>query len=144
MREILFRGKRIDNGMWVYGSLFVGFGKVYICPEAIAMYSFDGALCLGGFYEVDPKTVGQFTGLHNLAEQKIWEDDIVRFDNKTYIVQRECDTPGGYWADTGHILKRIGWSDWLSFVDTIDDYYNEICVEIIGNIHDNHDILKQQ
>lgn len=104
MRENLFRGKRRDNGEWVYGSLFVGFKKSYICPEAIAMYNFDGALCLGGFVEVSPESVGQYTGLHdatkweNLPEKeqqeflrihkkedwngkKIFEGDIVKADN---------------------------------------------------------------
>ena len=81
MREIIFRGKRIDNGEWVYGSLFVGFKKCYICPEAIAMYNFDGALCLGGFVEVDPSTIGQYTGLKDTHGQRIFERDIIKADN---------------------------------------------------------------
>ena len=81
MREIIFRGKRLDNGEWVYGSLFVGFKKCYICPEAIAMYNFDGALCLGGFVEVDPSTIGQYTGLKDTHGQRIFERDIIKADN---------------------------------------------------------------
>lgn len=81
MREIIFRGKRLDNGEWVYGSLFVGFKKSYICPEAIAMYNFDGALCLGGFVEVDPSTIGQYTGLKDTHGQRIFERDIIKADN---------------------------------------------------------------
>lgn len=54
-REILFRGKRLDNGQWVYGNYNYVNGKAYIFPED-APDSYDN-------YQVDPTTVGQFTGL---------------------------------------------------------------------------------
>lgn len=139
MREVLFRGKRLDNGNWVEG--------FYVCMNNERHYIFTGKLNTSGlyptfvYYEVDPKTVAQFTGLYTAADKKIWSGDIARFGDELYVVQRECDTPGGYWAETGYILKHIGWSDYLSFTDTIDDYYNEICVAIIGNIYDNPELL---
>ena len=125
MREIIFRGKRLDNGEWVYGSLFVGFKKCYICPEAIAMYNFDGALCLGGFVEVDPSTVGQYTGLKDKNGKMIFEGDIlslragrphvVRFKNGAFILE-DSAIP-------------------MSFA---------IKFEIIGNIYDNPELLKEE
>lgn len=59
MREIKFRGKRIDNGEWVYGSYHCtntdGYLRYFILPEKDWKYNFE--------YEVDPETIGQYTGL---------------------------------------------------------------------------------
>ena len=84
MREILFRGKRVDNGEWVYGSL-------YIWKEAkTSPYK---KFRIGSFvesrmrhYEVDPSTVGQFTGLTDKNGKKIFENGYMIIDNKTYKV----------------------------------------------------------
>lgn len=135
MREILFRGKRIDNGEWVYGNYaFTDVnGKKYFIFQNKPLE-----------HEVIPETVGQYTGLTDKNGKKIFEGDIIRFDENLYTVQRECDTPGGYWAETGYILKHIGWSDYTSFTSTIDDWENECQVFIIGNIHDNPELLNKK
>ena len=128
MREIIFRGKRLDNGEWVYGSLFVGFQKSYICPEAIAMYNFDGALCIGGFIEVYPSTVGQYTGLkdkHGKNGKRIFEGDILSFRaGRTHVVRFE---------DGAFILE-----------DSAIPIPFAIKSEIIGNVHDNPELLKEE
>ena len=125
MREIIFRGKRLDNGEWVYGSLFVGFKKSYICPEAIAMYNFDGALCLGGFVEVDPSTGGQYTGLKDKNGQRIFEGDILSLRaGRPHVVRFE---------DGSFILEDSAIP--ISFA---------IKFEIIGNIYDNPKFLKEE
>ena len=71
-RQIEFRGKRIDNGKWVYGYYvkygFVGKEKHYIVPSyASDLYAI----------EVDPSTIGQSTGLVDKNEKRIYEFDIV-------------------------------------------------------------------
>ena len=134
----LCRGKRKSDGKWVEGNyLHLNVGRDFLC---------DGTVWIGTLNpckeEVKPETVGRFTGLYTVAEQRIWEGDIVQCNERKYVVQRECETPGGYWAETGYILKEIGVCEYISFVDTIDEYYNEICVQIIGNIHDNPELLE--
>lgn len=144
MREILFRGKRVDNGEWVEGHLiWCEDGRARIIPSHtdIFCYEMDESVIQTVAHRVIAETVGQYTGLTDKNGNKIFEGDIIRFDENLYTVQRECDTPGGYWAETGYILKHIGWSDYTSFTSTIDDWENECQIFIIGNIHDNPELL---
>lgn len=138
MREILFRGKDesgILNHQWQFGALDNTDEKF---PKIIRLDRWGNKMIIG----VVPETVDEFTGLYNGAKQRIFEDDVVRFEGELYRVRREDETPGGYWASTAYILQHIGWDDYMSFVDTIDDFCNEICVEILGNIHDNPELLE--
>lgn len=140
MREILFRGKT-KGGAWLYGGIAFQEGGDVAIVHTLDYYKSLYDLGIEADYVI-PETVGEFTGLYNGAEQKIFEGDIVRFEGELYRVRREDETPGGYWASTAYILQHIGWDDYMSFVDTIDDYSNEICVEILGNIHDNPELLE--
>lgn len=158
MREILFRGKpknksdlilvsqmKPENVLddFVLGLLMIKDDRYFICISTMGVSN--GSLinnCISSVVEVIPETVGQYTVLTDKNGKKIFEGDIIRFDENLYTVQRECDTPGGYWAETGYILKHIGWSDYTSFTSTIDDWENECQVFIIGNIHNNPELLK--
>ena len=160
MREILFRGK-MDNGEWVYGSF---------CMDALEQ--FNGLCGVDGFirlydkakgkmqtYEVDRETVGQYTGLKDKNGKRIFEGDIVRytFDSP----DDPTATENGLKVRTG----RIFWSDWrASFAVTAGRNLsaalnNDVAVyvrgrqvyeyvrgantvEVIGNIHDNPEMLK--
>ena len=152
MRENLFRGKRRDNGEWVYGSLFVGFKKSYICPEAIAMYYFAGALGLGGFIEVDPSTVGQYV-LNDNNGKMIFEGDIIKADNgkqsdisvvkfgeyypKMFYAMLDMFNPGiPHLNANGFYLASTKHEDMILFKSRH--------FEIIGNIHDNKSLLNNQ
>ena len=119
-REILFRGKRVDNGDWGYGYAVKGNDKKYqmFIAASIGVGFFTGGIIA---YEVIPETVGQFTGLCDKNGKKIFEGDIVESPNGTqgFIEWQNAECA---------FLVNIG-DDW----QTMDD-----CpYEVIGNIYDN-------
>lgn len=127
MREILFRGKVADEpDEWVYG---------YLLPDAriIQTVEFTENKCCGvGTFQIRPETVGQYTGLTDKNGKKIFEGDIVKTTlGITRIVFDKCRGFGGY-SDQ----KRKTGS--LIYLQGIDLAFGEI----IGNIHDNPELLK--
>ena len=89
MREILFRGKRCDNGEWVFGNFVRG------CIEDFAyIVEFGNKELCRNYVEVIPETVGQFIGLTDKNGKKIFEGDIVhcvsKFDSADMVVIFEC------------------------------------------------------
>ncbi len=121
MREILFRGKRVDNGEWVEG---------YYSPVNIPITGNMGHFINVGGYravEIDPETVGQYTGLNDKNGKKIFEGDIVKFGNNTYEI-RFIEKYSRFAGTNAHCV-------FASFLLNTS--------EIIGNIHDNPELMER-
>ena len=122
-REILFRGKRTDNGEWVEGLLTLMFGQYHIIKPSNENIA----------YPIDPSTVCQFTGLSDKNGRKIWENDIAKFENA--------------FSEKPHIGKVRYYSGAKPVSD--NGYYvvdlaecNVWDLEVIGNIFDNPELLE--
>lgn len=123
-REIKFRGKSKKTGKWIYGYYLKNRGIDFIAPDEFA----NGKTWED--YEVDLDTVGQFTGLCGKNGKEIYEGDILRFydeDIPYHVVV--------VWRDNGF---RFVYAHRQRVVTSwpIDD------MQIIGNIHDNPELLK--
>ena len=124
-RQILFRGKRVDNDEWVYGDLLhLPNGDVVILSDK-------------GYTKVKPATVGQFTGLFDDKGNKIFDGDILAIDEYSTF------------ENTGKGTCRIYHGEWVSFYgqdllgrDCYDSLY-AVCKErhVIGNIYCNEELL---
>lgn len=138
MRKIKFRGKRIDNGEWVYGDLLkiaggalIYYGHQIDCDELEEDSDIAVEILKNEVAVVNPRTVGQFTGLYDDDGKGIYEGDI--FQVKAYEPKYEV-----YFADGMFQYCQIGSLNrrpmFLRRIN-IDSY-------VIGNIHDNPELLK--
>lgn len=165
MREIEFRGKDIKTKEWRYGSLVSKYDvdACLYCQYHIlekSEYSrscdWDSDLVNVDFYEVDENTLGQFTGLCDNDGNKIYEGDVVKltrinmyapsasFNGKDLIsFHRVC------WNDEKHCFyqehfdiekKRVTGAGILCFED---ERAEENIIEVIGNIYDNPELVKE-
>ena len=125
-REILFRGKRVDNGEWAYGDLLH-------CDDEAEIYS-ESVGKNGGY--VIPETVGQYTGLTDKNGTRIFEGDIIDVVyNPNY---------GGV-AKERIGVRKVGFADGCYMYEDNEGYFlftESDVVTVIGNIHDNPELLK--
>lgn len=130
MREILFRGKRTDNGEWVEG--------------LVARYNpkFDCANIVDGFESLVPvktETVGQYTGLNDKNGRKIFEGDILSAHLDVNYPENETIAVI-VWANNAWCIQELG-----AEPDIIgDDELKNDGWEIIGNIYDNPELMEVQ
>lgn len=126
MRTIIFRGKSKKTGKWLYGSLL----NIFDCDFIYSDYY--NVLFLEDEHEVNTNTIGQFTGLYDKNGREIYDGDILKgnWDTIFQVFYDDCYL--------GFRAKEKGGSE------NCIDYYGLNCIEIIGNIHDNPELLKQQ
>ena len=150
MIEILFRGKRTDNGEWVEGSLFAGH-TYWIQPfkEYVSEGSIDHShkSLSTTAYKVIPETVGQFTGLLDKGGKKIFDGDIVRFTTDHYVY----DGTGSKMKVKVTFASPVVWQEFRAlWAVQMNEYANNDLFRyvqnggdaiVIGNIHDNPELL---
>ena len=141
MREILFRGKRTDNGEWFYGyytnaRYYLDKKEMHIIFEQdVEVYPHSE---FAGGEEVIPETVGQYTGLTDKNGRKIFEGDVIEFAD---FFDSEIHRGVAYWCD---------FAFWLDCTETEGDdegiyslaYISSNALEVIGNIYDNPELMK--
>ena len=149
MREILFRGKRIDNGEWVYGYYIEAknrWHKYGVHKEWIACSarSNGGWFCLGERHAIISETAGQFTGLTDKNGTKIFEGDIVTapyIDPIFHSAWNEGNPTENVvvkYADGVFYIEYIESKHKITLFGLLD---GEKEAEVIGNVHDNPELL---
>ena len=126
IREVIFRGKRADNGEWIEGSLL----GIDWCDKP-STYSIAPNTPVSVFYSVIPETVGQYTGLTDKNGTKIFEGDILTIENEgVYAAIKYNESNAAFYVEDEDHEDYLG-EAW------------ETDVVIIGNIHDNPELLQK-
>ena len=169
MREILFRGKRIDNGEWVCSGNLIHFNEgdqhfiANLNDKCITTHDENDHIIAiedTRIYKVIPETVGQYTGLTDKNGKKIFEGDIFKFNDEVWeSYYTSCGTEYNSWEVENYGV--VGFDEDLEKYDFVKYKFNENSVEadlhenhdiefsefvreleVIGNIHDNPELLK--
>ena len=147
MREILFKAKRVDNGEWVDGYLFDngfdGEEKKYFIGGLI-IEKYNGTACdewdITGidFYEIDPETICQFTGMTDKNGVRIWKNDIVEaWSQGSRAIGTVKQRVDGLW------IMSPAWQN-HEFWELKPNSNGETTVEVLGDAFDNPELLQEK
>lgn len=145
MREILFKArttkkhneKHAFDNVWVEGDLIRSGGKYYIHPTGNKV-NVDGELGkIIVMHEIDPTTLCQFTGLMDKNGRKIWENDIC--DRKEKYPEIVVFNEGDWQLDYSYVFEKEIHSDACNLGFYVCE---RNCVEVVGNIFDNAELLE--
>jgi len=126
MREVEYKAKMVDGGVWVYGNYCELAGRKYIIPDHSQFRDIHDADLENSFTEIIPETVCQWTGLLDKQGVKISEGDILKTDDGDIVEVRYEKI----YASFG--LWKKGWAFLHYFHEAVEPQ----CCEVIGNIHD--------
>ncbi len=156
MKTIKFRGKRCDDGEWVYGyyarlrNEFKEWHCIMTEKDASENYIKD---CNGYnmlYTPVNHNTVGQFTGLYDKNGEEIYEGDILLWTRKNVHIEGRplrdfADRCEIFYDDDYYAFRfkyKLDCGSCIGLLDFSDDRADESYIEVIGNIHDNPELLK--
>lgn len=132
MREIKFRGKRVDNGEWVYG--YICHNSSYGEEDGFMIYEPDGGICL-----VAPETIGQLWRVWNNIE--LYDGDIVMIGLHKRLIRYDSQNERFAFCNVAELVND-NWQDinqapiknwWVAYAGNITK---------LGNIHENPELLK--
>jgi len=133
MRDIKFRGKRLDNGEWVFGSLIISslmYGNKYEI-RVLADYEDEEDKT----YQVHPSTIGQYIGRKDKNGVEIYERDVLKFPNNDFWTGAKVE-----WFDAELMLVKGDGCIELNHNDGM--YTDRDSAEVIGNIYENPELLE--
>jgi len=141
MREILFRGRQLNRAEWVEGGIIEGVShELWQNKGRVFIMIFPEYFSTPNLYEVDPDTVGQYTGLKDKNGKRIFEGDILKIAWHAPRRETVYEIHEVVYSKCGFFTKRSG-----KLHGQVSNYISpnvNMRCEVIGNIHDNPELLE--
>ena len=142
MREMLFRAKTADENEWIYGDIF--HSGAY--PKIMRIHDYKNHVN----YAVNPETLGQYTGLTDKNGMKIFEGDMIKYEEtsgRSVLYGAINFGKYGTYPDNPPYMYNIGfYINWLNnplLRQELGFWVGQRGIVIIGNIHDNPELRQE-